>query len=88
MEFSCGAGDSGSSIVPAAAWLTAMTRVRFLAQELPRAMSMAKKKKKKNLNISLKVEPFLRLKGGTGKNNFQIHRGAGNGRKPSTLLHL
>ena len=43
----CGAVGSGSGVVPAAAWVTAVACVQSLAQELPHSMSAAKKKKEK-----------------------------------------
>ena len=43
MEFSCDAGGLRSDVVTAVAWVTALVRVRSLAQELPHATGTAKK---------------------------------------------
>ena len=50
--------DYGSSDVTATAWVTAVTQVPSLAQELPHAMGMAKKQNKKtrkNKQIKSKI---------------------------------
>ena len=44
-EFSCGRGGSGSGIVTVATWVAAVVWVWSLAQELPRAVAVAKHKK-------------------------------------------
>ena len=48
---------SGSGVVPAAAWVTAVACVQSLAQELPCAAGMAKKKKKKKESFDFSPNP-------------------------------
>ena len=49
MEFPCGA--AGSRVVTVVTQVAAVVQLQFLAQELPRAVGMAKKKKRKNNNF-------------------------------------
>ena len=46
-EFPGGAVDSGSGVVTAVVWITAVARVQSLTQELPHAVGIAKKRRKK-----------------------------------------
>ena len=49
-EFPCGAVGSGSCVVPAAAWVTAVVSIRSLAEEFLPAVSSTKNKNKNTNN--------------------------------------
>ena len=51
-EFPCGAAGYGSSVVAAAAQVTAVAHVRSLVWELPRAVGKAKKQANKQKRVN------------------------------------
>lgn len=53
LEFPCGTVGQGSGIFTAGAWVVAVIRVRFLAQELPHAVGADKEKRKKSACLLL-----------------------------------
>ena len=64
-EFSCGAVGQGSGVVTAAAQVAAVAQVQSLAQQLPYAVSMAKKQTKQTKNKRQQMLVWMWRKGNT-----------------------